>query len=58
MVQALPPAIDAAIVGELAEHAVERGAVGILGAEGFGNLARRDLAAALADEGDQFVAGG
>ena len=58
VMQPLPAAVDAAFVGELAQHAVERGAVGVLGAEGLGDLARRDLAAALADEGDQFIAGG
>jgi hypothetical protein len=58
MMQSLPAAVDAAVVSELAQHAVERRAVGVLGAEGFGDLARGHLPAALADEGDQFVAGG
>ena len=44
LVQALAPAIDVAVIGKLAQHAVERGAVGILGAEGFGDLARATLA--------------
>ena len=44
---------DAAFVGELAQHALERGAVGVLQAEGAGDLARADLAGLLADEGER-----
>ena len=56
--QLLAAALDAAFVGELAQHALERGAVGVLQAEGARDLARADLAGLLADEGEQFVLGG
>ena len=49
--QALPSPIDFAAVGELAQHAVERGAVGVLGAERAGNLAGTNGAPSFADEG-------
>ena len=42
---------EVAGVGKLAQHAVERGAVGILGAEGAGDLAGTDGAASFPDEG-------
>ena len=58
MMQALAALVDVAFVGEFAQHAVERRAVGVLGAEGAGDLARADLAAALADEGDKLLARG
>jgi hypothetical protein len=45
-------ALDAAFVGEFAQHALELGAVGVLQAEGARDLARADLAGLLADEGD------
>ncbi len=40
VMQPLAPAVDLTFVGEFAQHAVERGAVGILGAEGARDLAR------------------
>ena len=58
MVQLLAAALDAAFVGELAQHALERGAVGVLQAEGARDLARADLAGLLADEGEEVVFGG
>src|SRR5271156_6406937 len=58
MMQPLALAIDLARLGKLAQHPVERGAVGILGAEGARDLARANLAAALADEGGKLLAGG
>ena len=57
MMQLLAAALDAAFVGELAQHALERGAVGILQAEGARDLAGADLAAVLADEGEEVVFG-
>ena len=57
MMQPLAPPVDQAFVGKFAQHAVERRAVGVLGAERARDLARADLAAAFADEGDQLVAG-
>src|SRR5262249_30358330 len=44
VMQLLAAALDAAFVGELAQHALERGAVGVLQAEGAGDLAGADLA--------------
>src|ERR1700733_9650365 len=58
MMQAFALAIDRARVGELAQHAVERRAVGILGAERARDLARADLAAAVADESDKLLSRG
>ena len=58
MVQALAVAVDQALVGNFAQQAVERRAIGILGAEGAGDLARADFAAAFANEGDKLVACG
>ena len=56
--QALAAPVDQAFVGNFAQHAVERRAVGVLGAECARNLARADFAAAFADEGDKLIAGG
>ena len=53
MVQLLAALLDAALVGELAQHALERGAVGVLEAEGARDLAGADLAGLLADEGEE-----
>ena len=50
VVQALSALLDVPAVGEFAQHLFERGAVGILGAECAGNLARADLAGMLTDE--------
>ena len=57
VMQALAAPVDQAFVGDFAQHAVERGAVGVLGAERARNFARADLAAAFADEGDKLLAG-
>ena len=58
VMQLLAAALDLALVGELAQHALELGAVGILQAEGARDLARADLAGLLADEGEDVVLGG
>ena len=58
MMQLLAAALDRAFVGKLAQHALERGAVGILQAEGARDLAGADLAGLLADEGEEVVFGG
>ena len=58
VMQPFAPPLDMAFIGEFAQHAIERGAVGILGAEGARDLARADLAAALADEGEKLLARG
>ena len=58
IVQALAQTIDLACVGKLAQHAIERGAVGVLGAKRARDLARANLAAALTDKGDKLLAGG
>ena len=58
MMQALTPPFDVAFVGKLAQHALERRPVGILGAECPRNLARTDFAGVLADEGKQLFARG
>ncbi len=50
--------LDMAFVGEVAQHLLERGAVGILEAEGAGDFAGADLAGFLADEGKQVFLGG
>ena len=50
--QLLAPLRDGALVGEVAQHRLERGARGILQAEGAGDLAGADLAGALTDEGE------
>jgi hypothetical protein len=41
---------DVTAFGQIAEHALEFGAVGVLGAESAGDLARADIAGVLADE--------
>jgi hypothetical protein len=51
---ALP--IDAAFIGQFAQHALERGAVGILRAKSARNLTDADFAAVLADKVDKFLA--
>src|SRR5262249_15393757 len=58
VMQLLAAALDAAFVGKLAQHALERGAVGVLQAEGAGDLAGADLAGLLPDEGEEVVFGG
>lgn len=56
-VQLLMAALDNAVVGELAQHALERGAVGVLEPEGARDLAGADFAGLLADEGNDVVFG-
>jgi hypothetical protein len=56
VMQPLTATIDAAFIGELAQHAFERSAIRIFGTEGARELANAHLAATLADEGEQFVA--
>ena len=58
LVQLLAAALDLAFVGELAQHALELDAVGILHAEGARDFAGADLAGLLADEGEEVVFGG
>ena len=50
--------LDVAVVGEFAQHVLELGAVGVLGAEFARDLAGADLAGALADEGEMLLARG
>ena len=57
-VQPLPVPFDMTAFGQLAQHALECGAVGILGAEGARDLAGADIAGALADEGKELLARG
>jgi hypothetical protein len=52
----LAPAIDPAFIGQIAQHALERGAIRILGAERARDFSDADLAASFADEGDKFLA--
>jgi hypothetical protein len=56
VMQPFAPVIDAAFIGQIAQHALERGAICILGAERARDFADADLAAAFADEGDKFLA--
>jgi hypothetical protein len=56
VMQPFAPAIDATFIGQIAQHALERGAICILGAEGARDFADADLAALFADEGDKFLA--
>jgi hypothetical protein len=56
--EALAAPLDLTFVGQLAQHAVERGTVGVLGTEGAGDFARANLAAVLADEGSEFLSRG
>jgi hypothetical protein len=56
MMQPFAPPIDTAFIGQIAQHALERGAIGILGAERARNFPDADLAATFADEGDKFLA--
>jgi hypothetical protein len=54
--QPFAPPIDTAFIGQIPQHTLERGAIGILGAEGARNLPDADLAAAFTDERDKFLA--
>jgi hypothetical protein len=51
------PALDAAIVGKLPQHALEDYPIGILHAEGACNLAGADFSRPLSDERDKIVFG-
>ena len=55
--QLLAPLFDHAVVGELTQHALERGAVGVLEAEGARDLAGADFAGLPADERNDVVFG-
>jgi hypothetical protein len=56
VMQPFAPAIDAAFIGQIAQHVFEYGAIGVLGAERAGDFADANFAAAFADEGDEFLA--
>ena len=56
--QLLVAALDHAGVGELTQHALEGGAIGVLEPEGARDLAGADFAGLLADEGNNVVFGG
>jgi len=58
LVQLLAAALDCTLFGELAQHALERRAVGVFQSEGAGDFAGADLAGRLADEGEEVVFGG
>jgi hypothetical protein len=57
LVQLLVAALDLAVVGELPEHTLEHSSIGVLQAEGAGDLASADFAGLLADEGEKVVFG-
>ena len=57
MMHALAAVLDLTLVGEFAQHVPQRRPVGVLGAEGAGDLAGADLAAMFANEGEKFLAG-
>jgi len=56
VMQPFAPAINAAFICQIAQHALERRTICILGAEGARDFADADLAASFADEGDKFLA--
>src|SRR5580658_831039 len=56
VMQALSALFDVPAVGEFAQHLLERSAVGILGAERAGYLARADLAGVLANKSQKLFA--
>ena len=58
MVQLLALGLDAAFVGELAQHALQLDAAVVLQIEGAGDLARADLAGLLGDKGEDFFLAG
>ena len=55
VVQGLAAPLQRAVVGKFAKRALERGAVGILQAEGAGDLADTDWPFLRGDEGQQLV---
>jgi hypothetical protein len=56
--QPLSAPFNVTAFGQIAQHALELGAVGIFGAEGAGDLACADIARTLADESQKLVARG
>ena len=56
--QFLALALDCALVGQVAQHALELGAHGVLEAEGAGDFAGADFAGLFADEGENVSLGG
>ena len=58
VMQFLAALLDSALVAELAQHALELGAHGVLEAEGAGDLAGADFAGPLAYEGENVSLGG
>jgi hypothetical protein len=55
MMELLAAALDPPFVRQFAQHVLERGAVGILEAEGTRDLAGADFSRLLADESDEIV---
>ena len=58
MMQLLASALDATLLRQFAQHALELGAVSILHPEGARDLARADFSGVLAHIGDEVVFGG
>ena len=58
VVQLFVPLLDDTVDGQVAQHALELGAHGVLEAEGAGDLAGADFAGPLADEGENVSLGG
>src|ERR1700733_14819206 len=56
--QPLPVPLDVAALGQLAQHVLERRAIGVLGAKGARDLAGADIAGTLADELEKLLARG
>ena len=56
--QPLSAPFDVTAFGQVAQHALELGAVGVFGAERAGDLAGADIAGALADESQKLVTRG
>ncbi len=57
LVQLLAVGLDGAIVGEIAKHALQLSAVGILQVEGARDFPRASLTCVVLDEGEQLLAG-
>ncbi len=58
VVQLLAPLLDRAFGSQIAQHALELGAHGVLEPEGTGDFAGADFAGPLADEGENVSLGG
>ena len=56
--QLLAAPVDMTAFGQIAQHALELGAIGILGAECARDLAGADIAGVLADESQKLVTRG